>query len=94
MIEEEYGINNRPDSSWNPQANTKTSGINQVLSNLVQTYNLHEKNIYDTDPCMGILPAATFAVRSTYYLTKDKSPGQIVFGRDMILPINHIADWK
>ena len=43
---------------------------------------------------MGILAAAAFAVRSTYHMTKGKSPGQLVFARDMILPINHVADWK
>ena len=43
---------------------------------------------------MGILVAAAFAVRSTYQTTKGKSPGQLVFGRDMILPINHLADWR
>ena len=43
---------------------------------------------------MGILAAAALAVRSTYHHTKEKIPGQLVFGRDMILPINQIADWR
>ena len=43
---------------------------------------------------MTILAAAAFAVQSTYHRTKEKSPGQLVFGRDMILPINHAADWR
>ena len=33
-------------------------------------------------------------LHSTYHTTKIKSPGQIVFGRDMILPITHVADWR
>ena len=32
--------------------------------------------------------------RITYQRTKVKSPGQLVFGQDMILPINHVADWR
>ena len=43
---------------------------------------------------MAILAAAAFAVQSTYHRTKEKSPGQLVFGRDMILPINCVADWR
>ena len=27
-------------------------------------------------------------------IIKDKSPGQLVFGQDMILPIKHVADWR
>ena len=42
---------------------------------------------------MGILAAAAFAVRYTYHTTKGKSPGQIVFGQDTIIPINHVAGW-
>ena len=42
---------------------------------------------------MGILAAAAFALRSTYHRTRQKIPGQLVFVRDMILPINHVVDW-
>ena len=27
-------------------------------------------------------------------MTKGNIPGQLVFGRDIILPINNIADWR
>ena len=43
---------------------------------------------------MGILAAADFVLQSTYHRTKYKSLGQIVFVRDMILPINHVAHWR
>ena len=43
---------------------------------------------------MGILAAEAFVVQSIYHKKKDKSTGQIVFGRDMILPINHVAYWR
>ena len=41
---------------------------------------------------MGILAAAAFVVFSTYHMKKVKSPGQLVFGWYIILPINHVAD--
>ena len=43
---------------------------------------------------MGYLEAVAFAVRSTYHSTKQQIPGEILFGIDMILPINHVADWR
>ena len=35
-------------------------------------------------------------LRSTIYVPPDfkKSPSQLVFGRDMILPINNLANWR
>ena len=68
--------------------------IHQVLGNLLRTYNLQETYIDEAEPWVGILAAADFAVRSTYHTTKGKSPGQLVFVRDMILPINQVADWR
>jgi hypothetical protein len=40
------------------------------------------------------LSATAFAVRSTYHTTLKKSPGQLVFGRDMIFNIKHVANWE
>ena len=92
MIEREYGINPKPDSSGNPQVNTTIEIIHQVLGNLVQTYNLHDTYVDNADPWMEILAADSFVVRSTYHRTKIKSLVQLVFGRYMTTPINNIAD--
>ena len=35
-----------------------------------------------------------FAVRATYHTTLQASPMQLVFGRDDILNIKHVADWE
>ena len=40
------------------------------------------------------MTAATFVVRSTVHLTHQKTPGQLVFGRDTMLNIKHEADWE
>ena len=68
--------------------------IHQVIRNLVRTYNIQETYVDDSGPWMGILTSAAFAVHSTYHTTKGKSRGQIVFGQDMILPINNVSDWR
>jgi len=42
----------------------------------------------------GILSATAFAVRSTYHTTLKNTPGQLVFGRDMIFNIKHVTNWE
>ena len=94
LIERDYGVKTKPYSSGNPQANATIDRIHQVLGDLVRTYNLHETYVDTDNPWMGILAEDAFVIRSTYHRTKGKIPGQIVFDQDMILPINHILDWK
>ena len=94
MIEQKCGIKTKPASSGNPQANTIIEIIYQVLGNLVCTYNLQETYVDEADPWMGILATAAFAVQITYHWTKQKSPGKLVLGQDMILPIDYIANCR
>ena len=90
LIGEEYGINTNPDSSRKPKANTIIERIHQVLGNLVRRCNLQETYVDDAYPWMGILAKAAFRVRSTYHRDKQNVPGQLVFGRDMILPKTYL----
>ena len=46
-----------------------------------------------SDAWSGILAAVAWAIRSTYHTTLKATPGQLVFGRDMILNVTHEADW-
>ena len=94
LIENKYGIKTNPSSPTNPQENAIIDRIHQVLGNLVLKYNLHETHVDDSDPWMEILVSAAFEVLSMYHRTKGKIPVQLVFSRDIILPINHISDWK
>ena len=75
LIEDEYGINNKPASPGKPQENAIIEIIHQVLGNLLCTYNLQKIYVDDADPWMGILAAAAFAVQSRYHMMKDKSSG-------------------
>jgi hypothetical protein len=66
----------------------------QTLGNIIRTLEVQENPYLDeNDPWSGILTAAAFALRSTYHTTLRATPGQLVFGRDMILNIQHKADW-
>ena len=49
LIENEYGINNKPCSPGNPQAHAIIERIYQVLWNLVRRYNLQGKYVDDAD---------------------------------------------
>ena len=40
------------------------------------------------------MAAAAFAIRATIHTTLQKTPAQLVFGRDMILNVQHIANWE
>ena len=94
LIKNEYSIKNKPASPGNTQKNVTIERINQVLGNLVRTYNLQETYVDYADPWMEILAAVAFAVQSMYHRTREKILGQIFFGQDTILPINHTQDWK
>ena len=80
LIEQEYGINNKPYYPGNPQVNATIERIHQVLGNPVRTNNIQETYVDDADPLLGILVASFFAVQSTHHHTKQKIPGQLVFG--------------
>ena len=48
----------------------------------------------EDDPWLGILAAAEFDILSTTNRLKTYIPGQLIFGRDMILPIKLTMDWE
>jgi hypothetical protein len=39
------------------------------------------------------LASAAYAIRITFHTTLKTKPGQLVFDRDMVLPIKFTADW-
>ena len=92
LIDQEYGINTNPNSPRNLQANARTERIYQVLGNLILTFNLHDTYVDDSFPWMRILVTAAFTVRSTCHQTKQKNPGQSVYGQDTIIQINHLTN--
>ena len=66
----------------------------QTLANLVHTFEL-EENYLDVDKTQdGILAAAVFSVQSTCHTTLQATPGQLVFGHDMVINTPFIAEWE
>ena len=48
----------------------------------------------EKDPWSGILAATMFTIIATFHTTMRASPMQLVFGRDAILNIKHVANWE
>src|SRR5919112_1401968 len=93
MVLHDYGIKGKPITVRNPQANAIVERVHQVIGNIIRTFDLEDNYLDEEDPWTGILAATAFAVRSTYHTTLKKTPGQLVFGRDMIFNIQHVANW-
>ena len=54
-----------------------------------------DKNYVDEDDqWKGIVAVASSDIYSTFHATNEKSPGQLVFGIDIIVAIEHAAYWR
>ena len=89
----DYGITKRPITTRNPQANSIVERVHQTIGDIIRTMELNGTRV-TKESWKGILAATAFAVRSTVHTTTQATPGQLVFGRDMMLPISYQANWK
>jgi hypothetical protein len=90
---ENLGIDCKPTTSYNPQGNAIIERIHQVMGNMLRTFELEERDLDPQDPWGEFLQQCAFGIRSTHHTTLQASPGQLVFGRDMIHNIPFIANW-
>ena len=59
----------------------------------MRTFNIKKTYVDEDDPWSGIMYAASFSIISTKNGLKGYSPVQLLFGRDIILPIKHKIYW-
>ena len=89
-----YGVKEKHSTSHNPQSNGVIERIHQVVGNSLRTFQLESAALNnEDDPWTPYLASVAWAVRSTYHTILNATPGQLVFGRDMVLPIQFQADW-
>jgi transposase InsO family protein len=88
-----YGVKQKDSTSHNPQSNGVIERIHQVVGNSLRTFQLEAATLNEEDPWSLHLALVAWAIRSTYHTVLDASPGQLVFDRDMVLPIQFEADW-
>jgi len=94
MIVNDYGIKKKPITTRNPQANAILERIHQTIGNMLRTLRVQEAEVDEEDPWSGILSAIAFATRATIHTTSRATPMQLVFGRDAIFNVKHLANWK
>ena len=92
MVKNDYGLKLKPITTRNPQANAIIERVHQTIGNIIRTFNVQTMD--ENNPWTGILAATMFAVRATFHTTLQASPMQLVFGRDAILNVKHIANWE
>ena len=80
---------------WNPQSNAVLERIHQVLQDCLLTFELDDAEINedDEDPFEEYLAAAAYAIRCGFHASHGHSPGELIFGRDMFMPVNKSIDW-
>jgi hypothetical protein len=78
----------------NPQSNAPVERVHQVLHNMIVTKDLDGRVFDYIDPWGEILSSVAWAVRASHHSTLNKTPGQLVFGRDMIFNLSTVVDWK
>jgi len=61
---------------------------------MLRTQKLEDRDLDTEDPFGEVLSTAAHAIRCTFHTTLKVTPAQLVFGRDMILPITMRADWQ
>ena len=59
----------------------------------MRNFNITQTYVDKGDPWSVILDVSEFAILSTTNSLKGYSPGQLLFVRDMIIPIKHKVDW-
>ena len=93
IVSTDYGVKIKNATLKNPQANGVLKCIHLVICNMLQAKNLAKLDVPEDDPWTDILVSVPYAVRSTYHTTLQATPAQLIFGRDMIYPLEYVAEW-
>ena len=94
MIKEDYNVKRKLITTRNPASNAIIERVHQTIGNMICSFQVQDIEVTDEFSWTGILQAVSFAIRSTVHTTLQATPMQLVFGRDAILPVRHVADWK
>ena len=92
LIKQWYGIEAKCANTPNPQTKSILERIHQVVANLVHVFDLQNNHLDKDEPRSDILAATDFAVRTMYHNTLQDTPGQMVFGRAIIINTPLISD--
>ena len=91
---EDFAIKPTCTSIKNPQSNAILERVHQVTGSMLKTHNLLEYIFDVVNPWSEILASIAYAVRCSYHSTLQATPGQLVFGRDMLLNIKFEPNYQ
>ena len=90
-----YGVTPQLTTIKNPQSNGILERVHKVLGNMLRASNVKNLDI-DFDsvrPFESLLSSVAYAVHSTYHTTLKATPCQLVYARDMVQPMEYVAEW-
>ena len=82
--------------AWNPQWNAILEQIRQDLADCLVSFELEDVDINSDNPDLfeEYLAMTLHTIRSAFHKTHKHSPGQLVFGSDIFIPIDVPIDWN
>jgi len=89
---ESFGLKRKPTSVKNPQVNAVLEQIHAVIADMMCISTIDGQDTVNGTMIDDFLVDAAWAIRSTYHTVLKCSPGQAIFGRDMLFDIPDIAD--
>ncbi len=90
----QYQIQRKPTTSKNPQANAIIERVHAVFNDMLRASGLDDSDTIDAHRIDQFIQDAAWAIRSTYHTVLKATPGEAIFGRDMLFDIPYIADWN
>ena len=78
----------------NSQANATVDWVHQVILNMLVTKDLDNKVFNHIYTCGENLASIAWMIRASYHHTIMATPGQAVFGRDMMFNLKSVIDWQ
>eukprot|EP00957_Ditylum_brightwellii_P009703 731483-Ditylum_brightwellii.AAC.1 len=55
---------------------------------------LEKRSFTEDDPWGEVLASTAWAICSTYHTTLGATPGQLIYGRNMLHDVKHVTDWE
>ena len=86
-----YGIIPKRTTIKNPEVNSFIERIHLVIANALRAMDRHLRP-RDPNSNHAILKSIAWGLRSTYHSVLNSTPGQLTFGRDMVINTTYIAN--
>ena len=94
LIQDKYDIHDKLETVGNIQAWSIIEQVHKVLGNLIRASKLYNEYLDEDEPCKRIIAEEDFSICTTFHISNKHSPGQFVFGVDIIVPIDPVDNWR